>query len=219
METSFFDSLIEKIKLSSQSIKNKSLFTDQVFHLFTTKEDDKRQIILKSNNDLIVITNDGKTFKGKWEYLPEFLGIIIEFENITTTYKHSFLNGVIFALKLANSDKIDIYVNESNFVNETNKEVNFNNIEEYLYSLSSKEEERLIEEERKKLLKLEIITEERKREEEAIRKAEKQRQEIINSFRKIYQKIFNSVTDKNERFFLFLLVIFILINLYILFIH
>ena len=68
-ENSFLESVFEKLVYKSKSIKNKSLFTDQVLHLFTNKIDEQKQMIFKSNNDLLVITQNGNTFKGKWSYL------------------------------------------------------------------------------------------------------------------------------------------------------
>ena len=134
-EDSFLESVFEKLVNKSKSIKNKSLFTDQVLHLFTDNKDEQKQMIFKSNNDLLVITKNGNTFKGKWSYLPEYLGIIIEFKDEITTYKHSFLNEIIFALKPANSNDISLYVNETRFKKEVNKKLNEDNLREYLEKL------------------------------------------------------------------------------------
>ena len=136
-EDSFLESVFEKLVNKSKSIKNKSLFTDQVLHLFTDNKDEQKQMIFKSNNDLLVITKNGNTFKGKWSYLPEYLGIIIEFKDEITTYKHSFLNEIIFALKPANSNDISLYVNETRFKKEVNKKLNEDNLREYLENLNN----------------------------------------------------------------------------------
>lgn len=136
-ENSFLETVFEKLSNKSKSIKNKSLFTDQVFHLFTDKIEEQKQMIFKSNNDLLVITQNGNTLKGKWSYLPEYLGIVIEFKDEITTYKHSFLNEIIFALKPANSNHISLYVNESRFKKEVNKKLNEDNLKEYLENLNN----------------------------------------------------------------------------------
>ena len=81
METKFLQSILEKLKFSSESIKNKSLFTNQVFHFYTNNANERKQIIFNSDNTLFVISNNGKTYKGEWEYLPEYSGIIINFNN------------------------------------------------------------------------------------------------------------------------------------------
>ena len=94
-------------------------------------------MIFKSNNDLLVITQNGNTFKGKWSYLPEYLGIIIEFKDEITTYKHSFLNDIIFVLKPANSNDISLYVNEARFKKEVNKKLNEDNLRKYIESLNN----------------------------------------------------------------------------------
>ena len=147
-EGSYFESLFEKISQYGNSIKNKSLFTDQVFHLLTDNKDDKKQIIFKNNKDVLVITNNGITYRGNWEYLPEYKGITIEFNNSITTYEHSFLNEVIFALKLANSNKIDIYINEVRFKKLNKNLLNQTDVYEYLDSLdpssSQKTDEKII---------------------------------------------------------------------------
>lgn len=135
-ENSFLESVFEKLVNKGNSIKNKSLFTDQVLHLFTDNIDEQKQMIFKSNNDLLVITQNGNTFKGKWSYLPEYLGITIEFKDEITTYKHSFLNEIIFALKPANSNDISLYINEGRFKREINKKLNEENIREYLENLN-----------------------------------------------------------------------------------
>ena len=136
-EGSYIESLFEKIYYSGKSIKNKSIFTDQVFHLYTDKKDEKKQIIFKPNYDVLVVTKNGKTYKGIWDYLPEYQGITIEFNNNITTYEHSFLNETIFALKLANSNKIDLYINEVRFKKLVNKVLNQASLKEYLDSLNS----------------------------------------------------------------------------------
>ena len=136
-ENSFLESVFEKLVNKGNSIKNKSLFTDQVLHLFTDNIDEQKQMIFKSNNDLLVITKNGNTFKGKWSYLPEYLGIIIEFKDEITTYKHSFLNDIIFALKPANSNDISLYVNETRFKKEVNKKLNEDNLRKYLENLNN----------------------------------------------------------------------------------
>ena len=135
-ENSFLESVFEKLVNKSKSIKNKSLFTDQVLHLFTNNIDEQKQMIFKSNNDLLVITQNGNTFKGKWSYLPEYLGITIEFKDEITTYKHSFLNDIIFALKPANSNNICLYINEGRFIKEVNKKLNEENLRDYLENLN-----------------------------------------------------------------------------------
>jgi hypothetical protein len=136
-ENSFLETVFEKLSNKSKSIKNKSLFTDQVFHLFTDKIEEQKQMIFKSNNDLLVITQNGNTLKGKWSYLPEYLGIIIEFKEEITTYKHSFLNDIIFALKRANSNDISIYVNEVRFRKEMKKKLSKENLSKYLENLNN----------------------------------------------------------------------------------
>lgn len=134
-EGSYLESLFDKISKYGELIKNKSLFTDQVFHLVTDNKDEKKQIIFKNDNEVLVITNNGITYKGNWEYLPEYQGITIEFNNSIITYEHSFLNEIIFALKLANSNKIDLYINEARFEKLNKNLLNQTDVQEYLDSL------------------------------------------------------------------------------------
>tara|TARA_B100000767_G_scaffold189666_1_gene176952 strand:- start:42 stop:680 length:639 start_codon:yes stop_codon:yes gene_type:complete len=135
MESTFLQNILEKLKFSSKSIKNKSLFTNQVFHFYTNNADERKQVIFNTDNTLFVISNDGKTYKGEWKYLPEYSGIIVNFNNEITTYKHSFLNRSIFLLNLANSNQIDIYVNEQRFLDEIDTIINEKTIKKYLEHL------------------------------------------------------------------------------------
>lgn len=94
----YIEDLIPKLTSFSKKLDNLSLLTDCNWTNIKFDEDLKQTYIFRSNKELL-ISNNGKVEKAKWEYLSKD-SIIIEKEANTYLYRHGFLDEYILILKI-----------------------------------------------------------------------------------------------------------------------
>lgn len=125
----FFSDIIPKLQRFSVKLDNSTLLTNQHWVVLDDILDSKVVYIFRSNNDLL-ISNNGKVQKAKWEYLGNN-SLLIETNDQNYLFKHGFFDENILALKVDSKQEYAFLVNENKFAGEINS---LDGVNEYLKS-------------------------------------------------------------------------------------
>lgn len=114
----YFSDIIPKIRRFSQELDNLTLLTNQ--HWVVIDDIDKRKnvYIFRQNNELLISQN-GRVEKAKWEYLGHN-SLLIERKDESFLFKHGFFDENILALKLDGTEGYAFMVNETRYDKELN---------------------------------------------------------------------------------------------------
>lgn len=118
--------IIPKIKRFSQKLDNLTMLTNQHWVVIDELHNSKFVYIFRNNFELLISQN-GKVEKGKWEYLGNN-SLLIERKEGSYLFKHGFLDSNILALKVDGKDEYAFLVNENNYdgdLNNFDKVLNF----------------------------------------------------------------------------------------------
>lgn len=114
----YISEIIPKIQRFSQKLDNLTLLTDQHWVVLDEIKNSKNVYIFRPNNELLISQN-GKVEKAKWEYLGHNSLLIDKKEN-SYLFKHGFFDENILALKIDSNDEYAFLVNETRFDKELN---------------------------------------------------------------------------------------------------
>jgi hypothetical protein len=118
--------IIPKIKKYSEKLDNLTLLTNQHWVVIDELQNSKFVYIFRNNFELLISQN-GKVEKGKWEYLGNN-SLLIERKEDSYLFKHGFFDSNILALKVDGRDEYAFLVNENNYggdLNSIDKVLNF----------------------------------------------------------------------------------------------
>lgn len=118
--------IIPKIKRYSEKLDNLTLLTNQHWVVIDELRNSKFVYIFRSNNQLLISQN-GKVEKGKWEYLGNN-SLLIERKEESYLFRHGFFDANILALKVDGKDEFAFLVNENKYegdLNSIEKVLNF----------------------------------------------------------------------------------------------
>jgi hypothetical protein len=110
--------IIPRIKRYSERLDNLTLLTNRHWVVINELQNSKFVYIFRDNNELIISQN-GKVEKGKWEYLGND-SLLIESKNDTYLFRHGFFDSNILALKVDGSEEYAFLVNENNYAGDLN---------------------------------------------------------------------------------------------------
>lgn len=122
--------IIPKINRFSQKLDNLTILLNQHWVLIDELKKSKLVYIFRNNFELL-ISQDGKVEKGKWEYLGNN-SLLIERGDGCYLLRHGFLDSNILALKVDGKEEYLFLVNENNYGGD------LNSIEKVLYFLELK---------------------------------------------------------------------------------
>lgn len=114
----YISDIIPKIQKYSQKLDNLTLLTNQHWVVIDEIENSKNVYIFRSNNDLLISQN-GKVEKAKWEYLGHNT-LLIDKQNDSYLFKHGFFDENILALKIDSKNEYAFLINESKYDGEIN---------------------------------------------------------------------------------------------------
>src|SRR5690606_15307565 len=117
MKTYFLD-LIPKLQRFSQKLDDLTKLTNQHWVVVDEIANSKNVYIFRANNDLLISQN-GKVEKAKWEYLGNN-SLLIDKKEDSYLFKHGFLDENILALKVDSKDEYAFLVNENKYDGELN---------------------------------------------------------------------------------------------------
>ena len=123
----YFSDIIPKIQRFSQKLDNLTLLTNQHWVVIDEINNSKNVYIFRQNNELLISQN-GKVEKAKWEYLGNNSLLIDKKEN-SYLFKHGFFDENILALKIDGKNEYVFLINETRFDKELNS---IENIIEFL---------------------------------------------------------------------------------------
>lgn len=129
--------IIPKIKKFSEKLDNITYLTNQHWVVIDELKNSKFVYIFRNNNELLISQN-GKVEKGKWEYLGNN-SLLIERKEASYLFRHGFFDRNILALKVDGKDEYAFLINENNYggdLNTINKVLSFLE-DKYLKLLSS----------------------------------------------------------------------------------
>ena len=118
----FISDLIPKLQRFSQKLDNLTLLTNQHWVVIDDISNSKNVYIFRANNDLLISQN-GKVEKAKWEYLGNNSLLIdrkIDRKDESYLFKHGFLDENILALKVDSKDEYAFLINENKYDGELN---------------------------------------------------------------------------------------------------
>jgi hypothetical protein len=121
--------IIPKIKRYSEKLDNLTLLTNQHWVVIDELNNSKFVYIFRSNFELLISQN-GKVEKGKWEYLGNN-SLLIERKDDSYLFRHGFFDANILALKVDGREEYAFLVNENKYGGD------LNSIEKVLYFLES----------------------------------------------------------------------------------
>jgi hypothetical protein len=110
--------IIPKIKGFSQKLDNLTMLTNQHWVVMDELQNSKIVYIFRSNFELLISQN-GKVEKGKWEYLGNN-SLLIERKEDSYLFRHGFFDSNILALKVDGTDEYAFLVNENNYGGDLN---------------------------------------------------------------------------------------------------
>ena len=114
----FIADIIPKIKKFSEKLDNITYLTNQHWVVIDELKNTKFVYIFRSNKELLISQN-GKVVKGKWEYLGNN-SLLIEKKDESFLFRHGFFDRNILALKVDGKDEYAFLVNENNYGGELN---------------------------------------------------------------------------------------------------
>jgi len=117
MKTFLLD-IFPKIKQYSLKLDDITFLTNQHWVAIDNIVNNKAVYIFRSNNELLV-SNNGKIEKGRWEYLGN-KSLLIDRGNDSYLFKHDFMDENIMALKVDSSEEYAVFVNENKYDGELN---------------------------------------------------------------------------------------------------
>ena len=123
----YISDIIPRIQKFSQRLDNLTLLTNQHWVAIDDINRTKSVYIFRQNNELLISQN-GKVERAKWEYLGHN-SLLIERREESYLFKHGFLDENILALKIDSKDEYAFFVNETKFDKELNS---FLNVIEFL---------------------------------------------------------------------------------------
>lgn len=123
----YISDIIPKIEQYSKKLDNLTLLTNQHWIIIDDIDKSKITFIFRSNNELI-ISQDGKVEKAKWEYLG-YNSLLIDRMEESFLFKHGFFDENVLALKIDGKNEYTFLVNESKFHKELNS---YKNVIEFL---------------------------------------------------------------------------------------
>lgn len=114
----YISDLIPKLQRFSQKLDNLTLLTNQHWVVIDDIGNNKNVYIFRANNDLLISQN-GKVEKAKWEYLGNN-SLLIDKNEDSYLYKHGFFDENILALKVDSKDEYAFLINENKYDGELN---------------------------------------------------------------------------------------------------
>jgi hypothetical protein len=114
----YISDIIPKIQRFSQKLDNLTLLTNQHWVVVDEIGSSKNVYIFRTNNDLLISQN-GKVEKAKWEYLGNN-SLLIERKEDSYLFKHGFFDENILALKLDSKEEYAFLINETKYDGELN---------------------------------------------------------------------------------------------------
>jgi ribosomal 30S subunit maturation factor RimM len=117
MKTYFAD-IIPKIQQFSKKLDDLTLLTNQHWVVVDEISNSKIVYIFRKNNELLIAQN-GKVEKAKWEYLGNCT-LLIDTANSSYLFKQGFFDENIIALKVDSKDEYAFLINESKYEGEIN---------------------------------------------------------------------------------------------------
>jgi hypothetical protein len=114
----YISDVIPRIQKFSQRLDNTTLLKNQHWVVIDDIDNTKSVFIFRQNNELLISQN-GKVEKAKWEYLGNN-SLLIDLTDGSYLFKHGFFDENILALKIDSKDEYAFLVNESKFDKELN---------------------------------------------------------------------------------------------------
>lgn len=109
----FISDLIPKLQRFSQKLDNLTLLTNQHWVVIDDLNLNKTVYIFRTNNDLLISQN-GKVEKAKWEYLGNN-SLLIDKKDESYLFKQGFFDENILALKIDSKEEYAFLVNENKY--------------------------------------------------------------------------------------------------------
>lgn len=123
----YLSDIIPKIQRFSKKLDDTSNLTNQHWVIVDDLMNSKSIYIFRSNNQLLISQN-GKVEKAKWEYLGNN-SLLIDKKDSSLLFKHGFMDENILALKIDSKEEYAFLVNENKYKGELNS---INNIINFL---------------------------------------------------------------------------------------
>ncbi|MEM0543415.1 hypothetical protein WFZ85_12370 [Flavobacterium sp. j3] len=114
----FISDLIPKLKQFSKKLDDLALLTNQHWVVVDDIGNNKNVYIFRANNDLLISQN-GKVEKAKWEYLGNN-SLLIDRKDESYLFKHGFFDKNILALKVDSKEEYAFLINENKYDGELN---------------------------------------------------------------------------------------------------
>ena len=114
----FISDIFPKLQKFSKELDDLTLLCNQHWVSIDNISTNKTTYIFRNTKDLI-IANNGKVEKAKWEYLGNN-SLLIDRENESYLFKHGFFDENILALKVDGNLEYAIFVNENKYDGELN---------------------------------------------------------------------------------------------------
>ena len=121
----YFTDIIPKIQKFSKKLDDLTLLTNKHWVVVDEASTEKNVYIFRENNQLLISQN-GKVEKAKWEYLGNN-SLLIDKTSTSYLFKHGFFNENILALKIDGKGEYAFLVNENKYKGELNSIENINN--------------------------------------------------------------------------------------------
>jgi hypothetical protein len=118
----FFSDIIPRLQKYSQKLDNLTLLTNQHWVVIDDIENNKNVYIFRNNRELLISQN-GKVEKAKWEYLGNN-ALLIDRKEESYLFKQGFFDQNILALKVDSKNEYAFLVNETKFEKELNNSLN-----------------------------------------------------------------------------------------------
>ena len=114
----FISDLIPRLQRFSEKLDNLTLLTNQHWVVIDDISNNKNVYIFRTNNDLLISQN-GKVEKAKWEYLGNN-SLLIDKKDESYLFKHGFFDENILALKVDGKNEYAFLINENKYDGELN---------------------------------------------------------------------------------------------------
>ncbi len=114
----FISDIIPSLQRFSKKLDDLTLLTNQHWVAIDDISNNKNVYIFRNNNDLLISQN-GKVEKAKWEYLGNN-SLLIDKKDECYLFKHGFFDENILALKIDSKDEYAFLINENKYDGDLN---------------------------------------------------------------------------------------------------
>jgi hypothetical protein len=109
----YLENLIPRLQKFSEKLDNTAVFTEHPWVLIDEETNTRQVLIFRNKDNELLVSQNGKVEKGKWEYLVHLKSLLIERNNEIFLFNQGFMDDSVMILKKDGLQEYQVLVNEN----------------------------------------------------------------------------------------------------------